>query len=415
MHLVIKSSSCPIVKMFFDLRKMVYLSYTILFLCLILHNTNGNKVHTEPKEENEDSEKSVSALPAVSESNENQGTEPPDKIQEDITLKQENAEKIENIPEVPEEGSAENKEESAMESKDKSDTKPENEGQATEILEEKEHKEPESKVSEEEVEPESKTEQQETFSPTEKITEEITTTETTTKESEFIELEKVKFPKDTYAVLNNKNRICLLAKFDARISITYVTELGEEQVEVTVPKDGHVRGKCESSSKSPAVYVSWRTFVFGLVFDKANDSIWIVNSVELTYNTSEPIFDGATKARKYTAKSKNVNLFETPLGKSYYCPAEEVILLYHENKHVATARMSEIHLQPYDVKKGKFSQIHRCSKVVLDGPDEAEFIQDETIPFAVGCTLALITLLILVGFSVHRAYHAAKVDYNTME
>ncbi|XP_035217181.1 lysosome-associated membrane glycoprotein 5-like isoform X2 [Stegodyphus dumicola] len=383
--------------MFVDLRKIIYLSYLILFLCLILHTTIGDKVHTEPKEENEDSEKGVSGLPAVSESNENQGTEPPDKIQEDVPVKpEENAEKTENIPEVPEEGSDENKDESAME----------NEGH----LKEKEQEESESTVSEETVVPESSTEQQETFSPTEKIME-----ETTTKESEFIELEKVKFPKDTYAVLNNKNRICLLAKFDARISITYVTELGEEQVEVTVPKDGYVRGKCESSSKSPAVYVSWRTFVFGLVFDKTNGSIWIVNSVELTYNTSEPIFDGATKARKYTAKSKSISLFETPLGKSYYCPAEEVILLYHENKHVATARMSEIHLQPYDVKKGKFSQIHRCSKVVLDGPDETEFIQDETIPFAVGCTLALITLLILVGFSVHRAYHAAKVDYNTME
>lgn len=59
--------------------------------------------------------------------------------------------------------------------------------------------------------------------------------------------------------------------------------------------------------------------------------------------------------------------------------------------------------------------VHRCNQVVFGGLDEEPFVQDETVPLAVGCTLALITLLILVGFAVHRAYHAAKVDYNTME
>ena len=58
---------------------------------------------------------------------------------------------------------------------------------------------------------------------------------------------------------------------------------------------------------------------------------------------------------KITAKSKKVNLFETPYGKSYFCPAQEVILLYREEQHVATVRLKEIHLQPYDVEDGKFS------------------------------------------------------------
>lgn len=53
--------------------------------------------------------------------------------------------------------------------------------------------------------------------------------------------------------------------------------------------------------------------------------------------------------------------------------------------------------------------------MVIGGLEEEPFFQDETIPLAVGLTLALITLSILTGFSVHRAYHAAKVDYNTME
>ncbi|GFX36675.1 lysosome-associated membrane glycoprotein 5 [Trichonephila clavipes] len=60
-------------------------------------------------------------------------------------------------------------------------------------------------------------------------------------------------------------------------------------------------------------------------------------------------------------------------------------------------------------------RVHRCNKVIIDGLEETPFVQDETVPLAVGCTLALITLFILVGFSIHRAYHAAKVDYNSME
>lgn len=58
-----------------------------------------------------------------------------------------------------------------------------------------------------------------------------------------------------------------------------------------------------------------------------------------------------------------------------------------------------------------FVLAYRCNKVLLD---EESFVQDETVPLAVGLTLGLIALIVLVGFSIHRAYNAAKADYNTM-
>lgn len=59
---------------------------------------------------------------------------------------------------------------------------------------------------------------------------------------------------------------------------------------------------------------------------------------------------------KVTAKSKKVSLFETPYGKSYFCPAQEVILLYRDGEqHAATVHLKEIHVQAYDVEDGKFS------------------------------------------------------------
>lgn len=70
-------------------------------------------------------------------------------------------------------------------------------------------------------------------------------------------------------------------------------------------------------------------------------------------------------AGKVTAKSKKDNWFETPLGKAYLCPAQEVILLYSEDQHVATARMKDTHLQPYDVEDGKFSSSELHIKYAL--------------------------------------------------
>ncbi|GBO16180.1 hypothetical protein AVEN_206946-1 [Araneus ventricosus] len=135
--------------------------------------------------------------------------------------------------------------------------------------------------------------------------------------------------------------------------------------------------------------------------------------MELTYDTAEPLFDGAVNAGKKTARSKDITLFETPLKNSYFCPGQEIVLLYAVNKQVVTVRIRDLQLQPFEIENGQFSPTQRCSKVVID--EETPYVQDETVPFAVGCTLALITLIILLGFSIHRAYHAAKVDYNSME
>lgn len=222
-------------------------------------------------------------------------------------------------------------------------------------------------------------------------------------------------PKDAFILRNANGKICILAKFHSTIIITYPGKTYEQKVEVTVPLSGHVKGKCEGPDKPSSLKISWGKFIFSLHFNKTSEDLWSVTLVQLTYDTSEGLFDGAANLEKVTAKSKKVSLFETPVGKSYYCPAQEVIILYNENQQVANVDLKEIHLQPYAVEDGKFSTIHRCNRVDFGGLDEEPFVQDETVPLAVGCTLALITLLILVGFSVHRAYNAAKVDYNTVE
>ncbi|GIY83592.1 lysosome-associated membrane glycoprotein 5 [Caerostris darwini] len=338
-------------------------------------------------------------------------------------------------------------EEKELEEEEKQEKAEEENKEKSEEEEKKEIEEEENKLEEEEKESaevkEEKGKETEEFStskasPSDQNPE--TTSASATPNTET-STEKGQTPKDTFLVWSSKGKICLLAKFKAVFSISYLSKGGDQKAEITVPKDAYSKGKCDSNDKLPLLQVSWGKYAFTMMFNKTEDN-WAVTSMELSYDTSEPLFDGATyvsfltfylllrflfiefiylntlnqiKAGKKTARSRNVNSFETPLGKSYFCPAQEVVTLYVANKPTVTARIKELRLQPFEVENGQFSPAHRCSKVIIDGLEETPFVQDETVPLAVGCTLALITLFILVGFSVHRAYNAAKVDYNSME
>ncbi|KAG8181888.1 hypothetical protein JTE90_026048 [Oedothorax gibbosus] len=224
-------------------------------------------------------------------------------------------------------------------------------------------------------------------------------------------IEKQEAPEDTFAVWNTKGKICLLAKFDAKFTILYASEGGEQKAEVKLPLNANVKGKCETTTTSPLLQLSWQKYVFSVMFNKTEEDNWVVTSMDLTYDTTEGLFDKATNAGKKTARSKVLSIFETPMKRSHFCPAQEVVMLYNANKQAVTARLHNINLQPYDVEDAKFSPSYRCNKVVLDA--EA-LIQDETVPLAVGLTFGLIALIVLVGFSIHRAINAAKADYNTM-
>lgn len=107
-------------------------------------------------------------------------------------------------------------------------------------------------------------------------------------------IEKEEAPKDTFAVWSSKGKICLLAKFHAVFSIIYSSKGGEQKAEITVPKNGYSKGKCGSSTKSPLLQVSWQKYAFTMMFNKTEEENWVVTSMELTYDTSEPLFDGAT-------------------------------------------------------------------------------------------------------------------------
>ncbi|XP_054712967.1 lysosome-associated membrane glycoprotein 5-like [Uloborus diversus] len=226
-------------------------------------------------------------------------------------------------------------------------------------------------------------------------------------------------PEFTFAVWDRNGKICILAKFTATFVITYDSIGGEQTITVNMPEDAEARGRCGTFDKGPFLELSWPGFRLVMTFTEVNPKEkienWELISMELLYNTASALFDGASNVGKKTAHSLEDDLFSTPYGKSYFCPSPDVIAMYNSKREkVVLARMKDVRLQVYDVQNAKFSQIQRCSLVRIGGIPEP-FGQDETVPIAVGSTLAVVSVLVVIGYALWRNLSTRKTDYDTME
>ena len=73
-----------------------------------------------------------------------------------------------------------------------------------------------------------------------------------------------------FAVYDEQNKICILAKFDASFTITYDTKYGSQQMIDRLVSNPNVTGVCESYlDEKPMMDIRWRGgFVFRLIFKK---------------------------------------------------------------------------------------------------------------------------------------------------
>ncbi|XP_042909596.1 lysosome-associated membrane glycoprotein 5 isoform X1 [Parasteatoda tepidariorum] len=226
-------------------------------------------------------------------------------------------------------------------------------------------------------------------------------------------------PDFTFAVWDGNGKICILAKFAASFKITYPSIAGEQHISVNMPEDAKVKGRCGTFDREPILELAWPGFrlvmSFTVVNPKENQNTWELLSMELLYDTASPLFDGATNVGKKTVRTLEDGLFATPYGKSYFCPSPDVIPMYDSRKErVVLTRMKDVHLQMYDVQMGKFSQFQRCSLVRIGGLPEP-FGLDETVPIAVGSTLAVMSVLVVLGYALWRNVATRKTDYDTVE
>ncbi|XP_054169082.1 lysosome-associated membrane glycoprotein 5-like [Oppia nitens] len=232
-------------------------------------------------------------------------------------------------------------------------------------------------------------------------------------------------PAFTFAVWDENGFICILAKFEASFTVTYDIKGNTQPLNDRIPVDAISKGRCDYLlDEKPVLDVTWiGGFTFRMIFEKVGDKNWGINSIDLVYNTADSLFKGSIKGGKKVARSKegSLGMFSTPLGKSYLCPSPPVINLYESktDKQTVVVRLANVELQAFQIEKGKFAPVSRCSSVGFGSGVQAPIYtltleQDDSVPVVVGSITIMVSILVVVGYAVYRSWFTSRVDYDTM-
>lgn len=89
-------------------------------------------------------------------------------------------------------------------------------------------------------------------------------------------------------------------------------------------------------------------------------------------------------------------------------------LFYYDQKKITIKFANYSHR--LDILHNFFSSIsvQRCSLVRIGGIPEP-FAQDQTVPIAVGSTVAVVSVMVVLGYALWRNLSTRKTEYDTME
>ncbi|KAF7495808.1 Lysosome-associated membrane glycoprotein 5 [Sarcoptes scabiei] len=232
-------------------------------------------------------------------------------------------------------------------------------------------------------------------------------------------------PKFSYVVWDEQGMVCILAKFEATLTITFYTASGAHQLIEKLPFDAKAKGRCDYLlDEKPVLDISWiGGFTFRIIFEKIIDEEkWTVNSIDLLYNTADSLFRGSLQGGKKVARTKegSLEMFTTAMGKSYFCPSPPIINLYESKtgKPSVVVRLTNVHLQAFQIDKGRFAPISRCSQVSFGSgvaaPLYISLEQDDSVPVVVGTLTVIVSILVIVGYAVYKSWVFKPVDYDNM-
>ncbi|KAL1517825.1 hypothetical protein ABEB36_001543 [Hypothenemus hampei] len=209
---------------------------------------------------------------------------------------------------------------------------------------------------------------------------------------------------------------CILLKTDAVVEVTFKLNGNDEQADTFIPKDAAVLGTC-GEEEIVKMNLVWLGYSLTLSFAKTpGGEHWYLSNVELTVNVDMPKFHGI---QRYNSRNKNLRLYNdsmvmpTPVGRSYYCDDEvDIALRTHASDHPpqgvsGVLLLRALQIQAFMHRSDNFSTPYHCKA--------QRSFRSETAPIAVGSTLAIAALAIVVGYGVFRYYKVSSVQYNTME
>ncbi|XP_063236610.1 lysosome-associated membrane glycoprotein 3 isoform X2 [Bacillus rossius redtenbacheri] len=216
-----------------------------------------------------------------------------------------------------------------------------------------------------------------------------------------------------YRLRDSKEETCILLEVDGLLVFTYKTTVDEErETDRFIPEEVATSGTCDEDSAT--LVLQWGSYKLLWDFFKTpGGEKWYVDRIELTFNTSEKIFEHTKIPGRVltlsTPRNHRVLLFPTPVGWSFTCKKETPIDLSDHDDFSATLLLREFHLQPFIFKGDDFGPEHECSARGIGA------LIDETAPIAVGSTLAIVVLLTVTVYGIFRYFKVKKVQYDTME
>ncbi|KAM4695521.1 lysosome-associated membrane glycoprotein 5 [Discoglossus pictus] len=224
--------------------------------------------------------------------------------------------------------------------------------------------------------------------------------------------------KNIFAIREN-GTTCLMAEFSAKIIVPYEVPASNdvdwnlEDAIIQLPRDTEIRGKCWNNESE--LHLSWLDKAYTLklyFFKEGQDSTksrgvnWKMNKIQFFYDLSErTYFRNGARHEKHTASSHHLSLMVTPIGMSYECEAtEKISLTSSDQKKTVTLVLSEVHIQPFDIKSDfVYSEEYRC---VTDQRKQLE----ETLPLILGLTLGFAIVIIVVVYHIHHKMTANQVQ-----
>jgi len=207
----------------------------------------------------------------------------------------------------------------------------------------------------------------------------------------------------TYPVKRADGSLCILATLSASFDISYKIAGGKDSsAAFTLPEKDVIVSTEESTCDDDAVklVLSWGDG-YSLNFDfkkEDKNSSWDVQEIKLTYNTSDStVFTNSSESGAKTVKNMD-SYFKTKMNVAYVCNKETKIKFDDKESSVT---LKNLKVQAYKFKsKSDFSTtVNKCSSDTGGGAAQEK---DITVPIAVGATLAILIVVLIIAYFVGK-------------
>ncbi|XP_057365600.1 uncharacterized protein LOC130686476 [Daphnia carinata] len=235
------------------------------------------------------------------------------------------------------------------------------------------------------------------------------------------------------AVPDAKGLICTLASLEATVVIW---PEGDESREVRIEmpdRDVNVSTvqNCfnnPSSSVKPLLVVTWSSSFQLCFYISKDETNWNLDQIVFAFNTSEvPLGFAKSELRTFGSEANALSELQAPLGSSYRCLSPKqfsllplggsrVVLGQNKNQNVpdkATLRLDNFQFQPFLGDLKVFGEEVVCREDLITRRHRRR--RDSSVTIAVGSSLAVISVVTVMGYAIFRYVKVKAVGYDTMQ